>query len=193
MKRICVFCGSNTGANPAYREAAEALAGELAQRGIALVYGGGKVGLMGVLADCLLEAGGEAIGVIPEALFAKEVGHSGLTELHIVDTMHTRKAMMASLSDAFITLPGGFGTMEEFFEVLTWAQLGLHHKPCGLLNVDGYYDGLVALFDTFVDQKFARGEHLGFVQVESDPIRLIDRMENYTAPAMTRWIADEDI
>lgn len=193
MKRICVFCGSNAGANPAYRAAACLLAGELARRGIGLVYGGGKVGLMGALADSLLEAGGEVIGVIPEALFAKEVGHNGLTKLHIVDTMHARKEMMASLSDAFITLPGGFGTMEEFFEVLTWAQLGLHRKPCGLLNVEGYYDGLIALFETFVDQHFARDEHLGFVQVESDPARLIDRLGSYTTPVMTKWIADEDI
>lgn len=193
MKRICVFCGSNTGASPAYRDATCLLATELARRGIGLVYGGGKVGLMGALADSLLDAGGEAIGVIPEALFAKEVGHNGLTELHVVDTMHDRKAMMASLSDAFITLPGGFGTMEEFFEVLTWAQLGLHRKPCGLLNVEGYYDGLLALFDMFVDQRFARGEHLQFVQVETDPARLIDRMGSYTTPELTKWIADEDI
>lgn len=192
MKRICVFCGSNNGSNPAYAEAAHTLGAAMASRGIGLVYGGGKVGLMGTVADAVMSGGGEAIGVIPEALFAREVGHTGLTELHVVGTMHERKALMASLCDAFITMPGGFGTMEEFFEVLTWAQLGLHAKPCGLLNVAGYFDPLLDLFAQFVEQRFARREHLNFVVAESDPGLLLGTLSEYRAPVLTKWIADDD-
>lgn len=192
MKRICVFCGSNYGASPAYAEAARQVGETLARRGIGLVYGGGKVGLMGEMANAVLSFGGEVIGVIPEALFAKEVGHLGLTKLNVVGSMHDRKGMMADLSDAFITLPGGFGTMEEFFEVLTWAQLGLHQKPCGLLNVDGYYDQLLGLFDSFITQRFARPEHREFILAEREIEPLLDRMESYIPPVLTRWIADDE-
>lgn len=192
MKRICVFCGSNSGSNDDYGNAARELGTELVRRGIGLVYGGGKVGLMGTLADTVLAAGGEAIGVIPEALFVKEVGHTGLTHLHVVDSMHDRKRLMADLSDAFVTLPGGFGTMEEFFEVLTWAQLGLHDKPCGLLNVAGYYDGLMALFESFVRERFARSEHLHFVLADASPANLLNRIADYRPPVLPRWLADEE-
>jgi hypothetical protein len=192
MKRICVFCGSNPGINPAYSEAARAVGVSLAARGIGLVYGGGKVGLMGAMADSALAGGGEVIGVIPEALFAKEVGHTGLTALHVVPTMHDRKGLMGDLADAFITLPGGFGTMEEFFEVLTWAQLGLHRKPCGLLNVDGYYDRLLGLFDSFISERFARTEHRSFVLAEREIEPLLERMSAYEPPVLTKWIADEE-
>lgn len=192
MKRICVFCGSNYGARPEYADAARQLGRELVVRNIGLVYGGGHVGLMGELANAVLEAGGEAIGVIPEALFTREVGHGGLTELHVVGSMHDRKAMMADLSDAFITLPGGFGTMEEFFEVLTWGQLGLHRKPCGLLNVGGYYDTLLALFDRFLCERFARSEHRSFVIDDDDIGRLLERIATYRPPILKKWIADDD-
>jgi uncharacterized protein (TIGR00730 family) len=145
MKRICVFCGSSQGNRTEYRAAAEELGAELVRRNIGLVYGGGNVGLMGLLADSVLQAGGEAVGVIPENLMAREVGHNGLTKLHVVHSMHERKTLMADLSDAFIALPGGFGTFEEFCEIVTWAQLGLHAKPCGILNVLGYYTPLLAI------------------------------------------------
>lgn len=192
MKRICVFCGSNYGARPTYTEAAKRLGEALAERGIGLVYGGGRVGLMGEVADAIMGAGGEAIGIIPEALFAREVGHQGLTELHIVSSMHERKAMMADLSDAFITMPGGFGTMEEFFEVLTWGQLGLHTKPCGLLNVDGYYDTLLGLFDRFLNERFARREHRAFIIDDTDVTSLLDRLATYQPPVLEKWIADDE-
>lgn len=192
MQRICVFCGSNYGVNPAYAEAAREVGRALVRRGIGLVYGGGRIGLMGEVANAALAAGGEVIGVIPEALFAKELGHEGLSELRVVASMHERKGTMADLSDGFITLPGGFGTMEEFFEVLTWGQLGLHRKPCGLLNVDGYYDTLLALFDSFVGERFARPEHRSFIIDESDPERLLERLESYQAPELIKWIADDE-
>ncbi len=192
MQRICVFCGSNYGARPAYAEAARTMGQILAERGIGLVYGGGRVGLMGEIADAVLRAGGEAIGIIPESLFAKEVGHRGLSKLHVVGSMHERKAMMADLSDAFVTLPGGFGTMEEFFEVLTWGQLGLHRKPCGLLNIDGYYDTLLRLFDAFVSERFARQEHRSFVLDDDNVARLLDRLACYQPPKLERWITDDD-
>ena len=192
MKRVCVFCGSNPGINPAYAAAARELGAALAERGIGLVYGGGKVGLMGAMADSALAAGGEVIGVIPEALFAKEVGHTGLTDLRVVPSMHDRKGMMGDLAHAFITLPGGVGTMEEFFGVLTWAQLGLHRKPCGLLNVDGYYDRLLGLFDSFISERFARPEHRDIVLAERDIAPLLDRMAAYEPPLLTRWIVEDE-
>ena len=154
FRTICVFCGSNLGIRPVYRAAAERLASLLLQRGIELIYGGGNVGLMGVLADTMLAQGGRVIGVIPQSLLAREVGHRGLTKLHVVSSMHERKALMADLSDAFLALPGGFGTFEEFCEIVTWSQLGIHQKPCGLLNVDGYYDPLLRLFDHAVGEGF---------------------------------------
>jgi uncharacterized protein (TIGR00730 family) len=174
VKRICVFCGSSRGSRPAYADAARRMGTELARRGLGLVYGGGRVGLMGILADAALAAGGEVIGIIPEALLAWEVAHASLTDLQVVASMHERKARMADLSDAFIALPGGFGTLEEFCEVLTWSQLGLHRKPCGLVNVDGYYDPLLALLDHAVTERFVRPEHRALVLEATEPERLLD-------------------
>jgi uncharacterized protein (TIGR00730 family) len=176
LRRVCIFCGSSTGVRPDYREAAEVIATHLARRRVDIVFGGGCVGLMGVVADTGLAHGGHVIGVIPSALVAREIAHRGLPDLRIVSSMHERKALMASLSDAFIALPGGFGTFEEFCEVVTWTQLGLHRKPCGLLNVAGYYDPLVALFDRAVEDGFVRPENRGIVVTESDPEALIDRL-----------------
>jgi uncharacterized protein (TIGR00730 family) len=160
----------------------------LARRGTELVFGGGRVGLMGVLADAVLAAGGRAIGVIPEALVAKELAHRGLTELRVVHSMHQRKALMAELSDAFIALPGGFGTLEEYCEMLTWAQLGLHAKPCGLLNVAGFYDALLELFDHAVSEQFVPGPHRSAVLVEQDPQRLMDLLAGYHPQQVEKWI-----
>lgn len=192
MKRICVFCGSSAGNRPEYREAARQMGEALARRGIGLVYGGGRVGLMGALADGALAAGGEVIGVIPEALLRWEVGHLGLTELRVVDSMHTRKATMAELSDAFIGLPGGFGTLEELCEVLTWAQLGIHPKPCGLLNVAGFFDPLLTLFDHAVSEGFLRSQHRALVLEEVEIEPLLDRLERYTPPVVQKWIERDE-
>ena len=188
LKRVCVFCGSSPGAHEEYADAARALGRAMAARGIGLVYGGGNVGLMGIVADTVMEAGGEAIGVIPEGLLAREVGHAGLTELHVVRSMHERKAMMADLSDAFIALPGGFGTLEEFFEVLTWSQLGIHRKPCGLLNAAGFYDGLLAFFEHARDERFIRDAHRALVLDDTDPERLLDRLAAFEPPVVQKWI-----
>ncbi len=174
LRRVCVYCGSRPGRRPAYAHAAHRLGELLAESGIGLVTGGGKVGLMGVVADAVLEGGGEALGVIPKALFDREVGHAGLTELYVVRTMHERKAAMADLSDAFVALPGGLGTLEEIAEALTWAQLGIHAKPCGVLDVDGYYAPLVRFLDHAVDQGFVHPEHRAAVVVASEPEALLD-------------------
>jgi uncharacterized protein (TIGR00730 family) len=176
MRRVCIFCGSSTGVRFEYRAAAEEIAIRLAKRGIGIVYGGGCVGLMGVVADTALAHGGHVIGVIPSAMVTREIAHRGLPDLRVVASMHERKALMASLSDAFIALPGGFGTFEEFCEVVTWTQLGLHRKPCGLLNVAGYYDPLVGLFDRAVTDGFIRAENRQIVVADSDPDTLIDRL-----------------
>jgi uncharacterized protein (TIGR00730 family) len=191
MKRVCVFAGSSRGAREDYAQAAQQLARELVARGCEVVYGGGKVGMMGVLADATLAAGGKVIGVIPKALLAKEVAHSGLTELRVVGSMHERKAMMAELSDGFIALPGGLGTMEEFFEVLTWAQLGLHAKPCGLLNVSGYYDRVLAFLDLTVTERFVKSEHRALVITSTSPKELLERLAAYRAPRVEKWIDRE--
>jgi hypothetical protein len=193
MKRIAVFCGSAFGTRPAYTQAAMAVGAAIAARGIGLVYGGGRVGLMGVVADAVMGQGGHAIGVIPTALYEKEVGHAGLTELRVVATMHERKAMMAELSDAFLALPGGFGTLEEFAEILTWAQLGLHRKPFGLLDVEGYYAPLLALFDHMVGEGFARASHRALVLSDNDPARFIDTLITTQPPHMDKWIERDDI
>lgn len=176
MGRVCVFCGSSRGARPEYVQAAETLAQEMARRQIGLVFGGGCVGLMGIVADAILAAGGHAIGVIPDALVARELAHVGLPDLRVVGSMHERKALMASLSDAFIALPGGFGTFEEFCEAVTWTQLGLHQKVCGLLNVAGYYDPLLALFERAVEDGFVKPENRAIVVADSDVSRLLDRI-----------------
>jgi uncharacterized protein (TIGR00730 family) len=176
MRRICVFCGSSSGGNAAYAEAARTVGAHLAQQKIGVVYGGGRVGLMGELADAALAGGGSVIGVIPRALFEREVAHEGVTEMRVVSSMHERKALMAELSEAFIALPGGMGTFEELCEVLTWAQLGIHSKPCGLLNVERYYDPLLALLDHAVREGFVRREHRSILIDDADPKRLIDRI-----------------
>ena len=188
MKRICVFAGSSFGTNAAYRDAAVALADALAHRGIELVYGGGCVGLMGVLADAMLARGGRVIGVIPHTLMVREVGHRGLTELKVVGSMHERKAAMAELSDAFGALPGGFGTLEETFEILTWAQLGLHGHPCGLLNIAGYFDSLLTFLDHSVQQAFVGDAHRAMLLVDESPRRLLDRFAAYRSPNVEKWL-----
>lgn len=188
MKRICVFCGSNPGKDPAYVEAARAFGGLLAERGIELVFGGGRVGLMGAVADAVLLGGGSVIGVIPQALAQKEIAHEDLTQLYVVDSMHERKATMAKLSDAFVALPGGFGTLEEFCEVLTWAQLGLHSKPCGLLEVSDFWKPLTQFFDRCVASGFVGAEERGLVLIESDPATLLVRLARFQPLATKRWI-----
>lgn len=188
MTRLCVFTGSSSGARPEYRAAATELGRLLAARGIGLVYGGARVGLMGAVADAVLAGGGEAIGVIPEALVAKEVAHAGLTELRIVGSMHERKAQMVDLADAFVALPGGWGTLEEFFEVLTWLQLGLHRKPCGLLNTQGYFDGLLAFLAHTIHERFVRTEYAAALTVATAPAELLDRLRSTTPPAVEKWL-----
>jgi uncharacterized protein (TIGR00730 family) len=191
FRRLCVFCGSSKGARENYIHAAQKLGRELVARDSELVYGGGNVGLMGVIADAVLAAGGRVTGVIPEQLVVRELGHSGIQDLRVVKTMHERKAMMAELSDGFIALPGGIGTYEEFFEVLTWAQLGLHSKPCALLNVDGFYDPVLRLLDHAVEERFVRTSHRDLVVVETEPAALLDRMAKHHAPHLHKWI-DKD-
>ncbi|WP_041636963.1 TIGR00730 family Rossman fold protein [Maricaulis maris] len=182
MKSICVYCGSNAGKDPAFIAAADRLGEVLALRGIGMVYGGGQVGLMGRIADATLAAGGRVVGVIPEFLALKEIAHMGLSELHVVRSMHARKAKMVKLSQAFIAMPGGIGTMEEMFEVWTWAQLGQHRNPVGLLNVNGYYDELVAFLDKMTDQGFLAPEHRGALIVSDRVTSLLDAFERYRAP-----------
>ena len=192
MNSICVFCGSSPGSDPAYAEAAQRLGWTLAERNTTLVYGGGHVGLMGVVADAALEAGGEVIGVMPRSLVDREIGHKGLTKLHVVGSMHERKAMMSRLSVGFVALPGGNGTLEEFFEVLTWAQLGEHGKPCGLLNIAGYYDPLLRVFDQMLEKDFLRGAHRELILVADDPSSLLQRFEGYEPPKTIKWIGDSE-
>jgi uncharacterized protein (TIGR00730 family) len=186
--RVCVYAGSNPGTDPAYAEAARALGNELAARGIGLVYGGGKVGLMGVIADTVLAAGGEAIGVMPQGLVDREIGHPGLTELKVVGSMHERKALMAELAGAFVALPGGIGTLEELIEVYTWSQLGIHDKGCGVLNVRGYYDGLVAFLDHAVAAGFLRAQHRAVLTVAEDAAELLDALAAFEPPRVTKWL-----
>ncbi len=181
------------GTRDAYREAARALGTEMARRGIGLVYGGATVGLMGVIADAILDVQGEAIGVMPAHLVAKEIQHKRLTDLRIVETMHERKALMADLSDGFIAMPGGFGTYDEFCEVVTWAQLGLHQKPCGMLNVAGFFDPLLAMFDHATREGFIRADHRGMLLVASDANILLDEMQTFRAPLVEKWITRSDV
>jgi uncharacterized protein (TIGR00730 family) len=192
FKRICVFCGSSSGSRPAYTEAAEKLGRFLAEQRITLIYGGGRVGLMGTLANAVLAADGEVIGIIPHSLVLREVAHQGLTDLRVVQTMHERKALMAELSEAFVAMPGGFGTLDEFCEILTWAQLGLHRKPCGILNVCGYFDPLLRLLEHAVSEGFLRAEHNKMLIVEDDPATLLKKLSAYKAPHTEKWISNED-
>jgi uncharacterized protein (TIGR00730 family) len=188
VRRVCVYAGSNPGSDPAYADAARSLAALMAERGIGLVYGGGKVGLMGVLADTILQAGGEAIGVMPQALIDREIGHPGLTELKVVHSMHERKALMADLADAFVAVPGGIGTLEELIEVYTWSQLGIHDKACGVLNVRGYYDGLAAFLDHAVQEGFLRPQHRTVLTVAEDPGHLLDALAAFEPPRVGKWL-----
>lgn len=187
MQRICVNCGSSPGFDPCYMSMAQRLGQSLAERGYELIYGGADVGLMGEVADTVLRAGGVVRGIIPES-FAHKVSHRGLTELRIVPSMHERKRIMFELSDAFIALPGGFGTLEEIAEVLTWAQLGLHAKPCGLINVNGYFDPLLSFLDNAVAKGFMRPEHRRMPLVADEPSGLLDQMATYRAPTIEKWV-----
>lgn len=194
VRRLCVFCGSSPGRDPAYVACARELGELLAQRGIGLVYGGARVGLMGTVADAVLEAGGEVTGVIPKALLEREIAHLGLTDLRTVDSMHARKALMADLSDGFVALPGGLGTLEEFFEITTWAQLGMHRKPCGLLNVRGFYDALIAFLDHAVLERFLRPENREMLLVETTPGAMLERVLAFEAPpGVEKWIDRDEI
>lgn len=188
LRRICVYCGSNAGNDPAHRAAAHDLGAFLARSGLGLVYGGGNVGLMGAVADGALSQNGEVIGVIPKSLMEKELGHGGVTELHVVTSMHERKQMMVDLSDGFIALPGGFGTLDELFETLTWLQLSFHDKPVGLLNVGGFFDGLIEFIDHMSRSGFLKPEHARCVLVENDPTRLLAAMETFRPPDLGKWI-----
>jgi uncharacterized protein (TIGR00730 family) len=193
VERICVFCGASPGARPEYREATEELARLLTAEGIGVVYGGGGVGLMGALADAVLAAGGQPIGVIPRSLLEREIAHRDVHDMRVVGSMHERKALMADLADAFIALPGGLGTLEELFEVYTWAQLGLHRKPCALLNVEGYYDGVADFLAHAVEERFLRAETRELLMIETDAAALIERLRTFEPPALVpKWIDREE-
>jgi len=193
MKSICVFCGANYNGDPNLKQAIELLADVMVSRDITLVFGGGKVGVMGLMADAMLTRGGKAIGVIPTFLMDKEVGHTGLTHMHIVENMHQRKQLMSDLSDGIITLPGGFGTLEEFFEVLTWLQLGLHKKPIGVLNVNGFYDFLLKQMDVMVEQCFLKPANRELVLTSTDAIELVDIMSKFDANPDDVWFKDRNL
>jgi uncharacterized protein (TIGR00730 family) len=192
IKKVCVFCGSSAGNRPVYRESAAQLGNQLAASGITLVFGGGRVGLMGVLADSVLQGGGEVIGVMPRALAEKEIAHSSLTHLHIVETMHERKALMADLADSFVLLPGGFGSWEEFCEVVTWLQLGMHRKPCGILNVAGYYDGLLALTAHAVGEGFLALAYKEMVIVRDNVEQLLSQLNTAPLPSIAKWVSKQE-
>ncbi len=189
MQSVCVFCGSNTGNGDVYSAAARALAAATVRRGLRLVYGGGSIGLMCVLGDAALAAGGHVIGVTPRRLLERELVHTGLTELHVVETMNERKALMAQLSDAFIALPGGMGTLDELFEMLTWTQLGFHRKPCGVLDAGNYFDRLMAFLDHAVAERFVMPEHRSMLIAEVDSDRLLERLANEPPPAASKWVS----
>jgi len=193
IKNICVYCGSSPGKNPAYSQAAVKLALALCEQNIGLVYGGGAIGVMGTVADAVLAAGGKAVGVIPKALAIKEVAHDSLSELHVVASMHERKAMMADLADGFVALPGGWGTLEEIFEILTWAQLGFHDKPCGLLNIEGYYDGLIGFLENSFDQQFVNELYRPMLMTAQEPMALLDQFATYRAPKVRKWMREDEL
>jgi len=193
LKSICVFCGANFNGDPALKQVVELLAETMVARNITLVYGGGRVGVMGLLADTVLKGGGKVIGIIPQFLMDKEVGHTGLTELHVVKNMHERKQLMNDLSDGVITLPGGLGTLEEFFEVLTWLMLGIHNHPVGLLNVNGFYDNLLQQMDLMVDHRFLKPGNRALLLTSTDPLDLIYQMENNTPTPDEIWFKDKDL
>ena len=192
VRSVCLFCGSSPGERGEYVEAAREFGALLARRGVALVYGGARRGLMGAAADAALAEGGRVVGIIPHGLWAREIAHTGLSELLVVETMHERKALLSDRADAFVMLPGGAGTLEEFFEAWTWAQLGIHAKPCGVLNVAGYYDPLLAMLDHMVAERFVPGAHRDMIVVDERPARLLARLEAYDAPPVTRWLTQEE-
>lgn len=192
MKSICIYCGSSVGRRETYANAARELARTLLERRIRVIYGGSSYGIMGVIAETVLAGDGEIVGVIPEPLRVRELAHPGLTELHVTRSMHERKTKMAELADAFVALPGGIGTLEEIFEIWTWAQLGAHAKPCGMLNVEGYFDPLVAFLDHAVDQSFLAPSHRSMLIVESDPNALLERFAAYRPPAVDAWVATDE-
>jgi hypothetical protein len=192
VRRVCVFCGSSPGGDPRYAQQAAALARELASRGIGLVFGGGSIGLMGVVADHALAAGAAVTGVIPHGLAARELAHRGVADMRVVTTMHARKALMAELADGFVALPGGLGTLDELFEIVTWSQLGIHRKPVGVLNVAGYYDPLVTLLDHAVAGGFVAAENRGLVIVDEEPAALLDRMAAHEPPPAPAWATPEE-
>ena len=189
MRRVCVYCGSNTGVRPEYAAAAKQLADVLVRHELELVYGGAVKGIMGIIADAMLEQGGRVHGVIPQMLTEKELAHQGLTELHVVASMHARKTMMAALSDGFIAMPGGYGTLEEIIEIVTWGQLRFHDKPCGLLNINGFFDHLLAYLDHANAEGFLRRENRDMLLVDPDPVQLIQTFERYTAPQVDKWMS----
>lgn len=193
MKSICIYCGSNPGRQEAYSGAARDLARSLVSRNLKLVYGGASVGIMGLIADTVLELGGQAVGVIPEALVRKEVAHPNLSELHVTQSMHERKTLMAELSDGFIAMPGGIGTLEEIFEIWTWAQLGFHEKPCGLLNVEGYFDSLTTFLDHAVAEQFVKKTHRSMLIVDSAPETMLERFSRYEPPTIKKWVGKAEI
>ncbi len=192
LRSLCVFCGSSDGEGPVYRASAEAFGRLLAEQGIQLVYGGAQVGLMGRLADACLQAEGKAVGVIPGALFPKEIPHPRLTQLHVVESMHERKRLMYELSDGFVALPGGIGTLEELFEIFTWGQLGLHAKPCALLNVGGYFDDLLAFLDKSVAEKFLKPRHRDLLRAYTDPLQLLEGMRRFQPQELKKWIGPKE-
>ncbi len=192
MNRICVFCGSKTGNSPLFLEAAVQLGRVLAERGLELVYGGASIGLMGAVADSVMAGGGKVVGVIPEAMASKEVAHDGLTEMHVVSSMHERKSMMARLADAFVALPGGFGSFEELLEMITWAQLGIHRKPVGILNVSGYYDPLIQLFEGAIEAGFIKSRNRQLYVIEREADRLLQTLLAHKLPEVKRWITERE-
>jgi uncharacterized protein (TIGR00730 family) len=192
FRRVCVFCGSNVGSDAAYSRAAGELGREIVRRGWGLVWGGGSVGLMGVLADTVLSAGGDVTGVIPEMLATKELLHTGATKMHVAPTMHARKALMEELSDAFVALPGGYGTFEELLEIITWAQLGIHTKPIGLLNVAGFYNRLTGFFDHAIEEGFIKSKHRSLIVSANSPADLLDQLERHEMPQVKKWIKAEE-
>jgi uncharacterized protein (TIGR00730 family) len=191
LSNVCVYCGSSSGNQPVYAELARGLARALVERGIGLVYGGGRVGIMGIVADSVLALGGRVVGVIPQALIDREVAHAGLSELVVTSSMHERKTIMAERADGFVALPGGLGTLEELFEVWTWAQLGIHDKPCGILDVADYYAGLVRFVDHAVAEGFVKPAHRAVLMVERDPSVLLERFAHYAPPAVEKWVKPE--
>lgn len=188
IQSICIFCGSNPGKGEVYAEATRALVRTMAAAGIRIIFGGGKIGLMGVVAETAIAAGAHVVGVTPRGLLEHEVVHRGLTELHVADSMHERKVLMAKMADAFISLPGGMGTFDETFEMMTLTQLGVHRKPCGLLNIAGFYDGLMAFLGHAVDERFVRAEHRDMIVVDDDPQRLLQRLDAWSLPEVSKWM-----